>query len=393
MSNPFVNFLSGFLGGSGNLRDYQHASRLYVNNTYELAPKNGWIYYVVINIPSDLTFPSSYLKTKFDTWYNKHNGIIGLLAKQVDTPKFTIETEILNQYNRKRVIQKKINYDSLSIVFHDDMANVITDLWKFYYMYYYGDSNNAMFGGIIRSKTAKYSDNKYNEFNGQDSYRYGLNNAQSMPFFGSFEIYQLNKRKYTSFRIVNPIIKSWQHDPLDQTQGNRTLSNKLVIDYETVIYDTLETNDITKEDPGFNKDHYDTTPSPISIGGQGTRSILGPGGLIAGAKDIFGTLSNPGASPLDILNAAIKTTNVVRNAKNISTAGVVEEGVGVLNSVLSGVESAPGTGEQKIISGALSGLNQSLNQVYPAGINVPTGNKTTNNQVIATPKQFTSTPR
>ena len=50
MSNSFVNFLSEAAYASGDLRDYQHASRLYVNNNYELAPKMGWLYYVVVNI-------------------------------------------------------------------------------------------------------------------------------------------------------------------------------------------------------------------------------------------------------------------------------------------------------------------------------------------------------
>jgi hypothetical protein len=388
MANAFVNFLSGVLNGSGNLRDYQHASRLYVSNTYELAPKNGWIYYVVVNINPDLAnaITDNTLKTEFNAWYNKYKGMVGLLAKQVDSPKFTVETEILNQYNRKTVVQKRINYDSLSIVFHDDMANVSTNLWKAYYQYYYGDSNDSSFGGTVKTKSAKYSDNKYNEFNGQQTYRYGLNNSQSIPFFDSIDIYQLNQRHYTSFKIVNPIIKSWQHDQLDQTQGNRVLTSKLVVDYETVIYDTKDTNAVTKGNPGFNKNHYDTTPSPLSIGGQGTTSVLGPGGLVAGAKSVFGTLTNPGASPLDLLNAAIQTGNIVRNAKNISTAGLKEEGTGILTSVLSGIEQSPSipgqTTGQRIISGTLNGLNQTLT---PAGINVPTGNKTTNNSVKATP--------
>ena len=54
MSNPFNNFLGQVIQGAGNpkgnLADFAHASRLYVDNTMALAPKNGWIFYVVFNI-------------------------------------------------------------------------------------------------------------------------------------------------------------------------------------------------------------------------------------------------------------------------------------------------------------------------------------------------------
>ena len=397
MANAFANFLAGFFGGSGNLRDYQHASRLYVSNYYELAPKNGWIYYVMVNVNPNLeeAINDPDLKTQFKTWQERYKGVVGLLAKQVDSPRFTVDTEVLNQYNRKTVIQKKINYQPLSIVFHDDMANVTNNLWKSYYQYYYGDSLGAITDGVGKEVTIKYGNNKYNEYNGQLTYNYGLNNNQSIPFFTSIDVYLLNQRKYTSFKIVNPIIKDWSHDQLDQTQGGRMLTNKMTVEYETIVYDTDDTNDVEKDNLDFNKDHYDTTPSPISVGGQGTDSVLGPGGLLAGAKDIFGSLNNKKPSPIDLLNTAIKVKNVVRTAKNISKAGLVEEGTGVLLSVLSGVENAPTvpgqTTGQKIVSGALDGLNRAINQTYPAGINVPTGNKTTNNQTTSKPVKLSNT--
>jgi hypothetical protein len=380
MSNAFTNFLSGVLNGSGNLRDYQHASRLYRNNNYALTPKAGWIYYVAININADVvkTITDPAIVHQFNDWYTKNKGVIGLMAKQVDMPRFTIDTEVLNQYNKKTIIQKKINYGGIGITFHDDMANVTTNLWKSYYQYYYGDSVDAGKTGVSSNIIPKYIDNKYKDFNEQQDYRYGLNNGQDIPFFTSIDIYQLNQKKFTSFKLVNPIIKEWAHDQLDQTQGNRLLGSKMQVEYETVIYNTSPNNAVTKENPGFNKDHYDTTPSPLSIGGQGTVSIFGPGGLVAGASSIFGSLTNPGGSPLDLLNTAIQGGNLIRNAGNVSGSGIREEGLGIFNSVLSGVSSK---GQGTITSGALNGLNQAIS---PAGINVPNGTKPPD-QISATP--------
>ena len=48
----------------------------------------------------------------------------------------------MNQYNRKRINQTKIQYDPVDITFHDDSGNVISSLWYRYYTYYYLDGNN-----------------------------------------------------------------------------------------------------------------------------------------------------------------------------------------------------------------------------------------------------------
>ena len=376
MANAFVNFLTGAADGSGNLRSYQHATRLYVDNNYQLTPKAGWIYYVKVNVNPKIKniITNSALKEEFTEWLNKYNGTVGLLAKTIDLPKFSVETEILNQYNRKTVIQKKINYNPITIVFHDDMANVSLNLWKSYYQYYYGDSLSAT--GVNPQIYFKYQDNKYDS-RVLDA-NYGLSNGQSERFFNSIDIYQLHQKKFTNIKLINPIIKEWSSDNLDQTQGNRMLTSRMTLEYETVIYDTAATNNITKENPGFNKDHYDNTPSPLGIGGQGTNSVLGPGGLIAGASSIFGTLNNPGASPLDILNAAVQGRNLVRNAGNISKAGLLEEGTSLFNSALSGASSSNGN----VTSGALNGLNQAI---APAGIRIPTGSQS-QSQTIAVAK-------
>jgi len=404
MSNPFSNFLGGVMDGSGDLRDYQHASRLYVNNFYELAPKAGWIYYTVLNInpkllTEDAIPKSSPFRAEFEAWYNRYKGSVGLLAKQVDLPKFVIQTEILNQYNRKAIIQKQITYSAISISFHDDMANSTTNMWKNYYQYYIADTVSKK-----SVDSAKYQDTKYSDYLDPNNNLYGLSNGQlkNIPFFTSIDIYQLHKQQYTSFRLINPIIKEWAHDQLDQTQGGRLLGSKMTVDYETVIYNTMANNKITRQNPGFTNDHYDNTPSPLRIGGKGNNSIFGVGGIINGAGEIFGELQNiDSASPLDLLNTAIKTGNLVRNASTVSAAGLKAEGYSILNSTLANISSTPAgvvnldgtvlkvaTSDRisQGISGTVSGITQA---VSPAGINLfKSSNSSVSGQTNATAKNL-----
>lgn len=396
MANAFVNFLKAASLGSGNLRDYQHASRLYLTNYYELTPKAGWIYYVEFVINSKVTKGYDIVTNTFGSqtntnkekedfigWYDKNKSKIGLLAKSVGMPKFNITTEILNQYNRKTVIQKSIGYQPISIVFHDDMANVTTNLWKSYYQYYFGDSIGGQSSDTKSVAIPKYQDTKYQSLNDTRDNRYGLNNQQTEPFFISIDVYQLYQQKYTSFKIVNPLVKDWKHDDLDQTQGNKMLTNSMTLDYETVIYNT--DNKSIKDDQGLDRvgfvnEYYDNTPSPLSIGGQGTVSVLGQGGIINGARSIFGALGKPDMSPLGLLQTALQAGNLIRNASNISLDGLIEEGSDVFSSVLSGIEA--GGKESNIVSGALQGLNNAIN---PAGLNIPLGSQSTNGQTSAAP--------
>jgi len=404
MSNPFSNFLGGVIDGSGNLRDYQHASRLYVDNFYELAPKAGWIYYVVLNInPKLLTenaipISSSYRK-EFEAWYNKYKGNVGLLAKQVDLPRFSIQTEILNQYNRKVVVQKQLNYPSISITFHDDMANATTNMWKNYYQYNFADTV-----GKNNVDATKYQDTKYVDYVDPNNHLYGLSNGQLkyIPFFTSIDVYQLHKQRFTSFRLVNPIIKEWAHDQLDQTTGNKMMSSKMTLDFETVIYNTNPGNRTTKQNPGFTRDHYDNTPSPLRIGGQGNNSIFGQGGIVNGALEVFGDLSNlENASPLDILNTAIKGANLIKNVKTVSAASIKAEGYSILNSTLANIATTPvqivnqdGTITKQNsldlvsqgVSKTVSGITQSIN---PLGINLfNNNNSSVDTKTSATPKKL-----
>ena len=62
-----------------------------------------------------------------------------LLVESAQLPSFTLDTETLNMYNKKRIVQTKINYEPVEIIFHDDMAGLTTMLWESYYRYYFQD--------------------------------------------------------------------------------------------------------------------------------------------------------------------------------------------------------------------------------------------------------------
>ena len=327
----FTKFLSDFAGGlfadSGYLRDYQHASRLYVDSNYGMAPKAGWSYFIEIGLnPAMAQGTKGPFKSLDETWYKRTRGKLGLVAKTADLPRFSVTTETLNQYNKKAIIQTKINYNPISITFHDDMNNMTTDLWKNYYQYYYADSRYAETdekGKVIRiaEPYAKSSaELPLARMGGSpDSYRVwntGLNNEQTVPFFSFIRIYLLNKRTYSSMTLINPIITEWAHDRLDNTGSSKMLENKMTVAYEAVYYDTNKRK-INKREPGFNEIHYDQTKSPLRAGRGG-----GISGMLGGAGDLLDNLSDGmenGFTVGSIIGLAKGAKDLVATTKAVAT--------------------------------------------------------------------------
>jgi hypothetical protein len=331
MSNAFTNFLSdlgdGLLGkGGATMKDYQHADRLYVGNNYARTPKVGFLYFINFNI--NPTVLSSLPNT---SWIKrKHYRDVGLLVKEVDQPKFTLQTETLNQYNRKTVVQTKIIYQPVSIKFHDDNSDISNNLWKTYYHYYYMDGVYGV------SKNGKLNDPQYDNTKFQPiNYAYGLSNNQTTPFFDSIDIYVLHRghgeSDFTQITLVNPLITEWAHDSLNQDEGSKILTNRMTVSYESVIYDSGK---LRRGNPkGWVPIYYDHTLSPI-------KSSIGTlGGVLTGFNDIFGgngSLANA-SSPLDYLGVALQAKNLFQGTTALINSGqAAKQGYSILGGVLAG---------------------------------------------------------
>ena len=253
------------------LRDYTHAAKTFIPNKFSNAPKVKFLFHTYFNINANAWKPAQALDTS-------------VLVKSVKLPTFRFETDTLNQYNRKRIIQSKIKYEPIDIVFHDDNASQITAMWNAYYRYYYADSWNPNLTGIDPK------DKKYNRRNIYDpslsgDMQYGFRGdsfdlldriGQRASFFDDITVYGLWANNYIAYTFINPIITNFSHDTYAYAEGDGTMANTMTIDYETVTYNTgvfsltddKVTNAVVKKDfgnpiPGYAlQAHYDYTESP-----------------------------------------------------------------------------------------------------------------------------------
>lgn len=163
---------------------------------------------------------------------------------------------------------------------------------------------------------------------------YGLDNNSSVPFFTDITIYQLNKREYASYTLKNPLISAFNSDNhLSSDQGTPSGCTMTLV-YEAVTYDSgLISSGNVK---AFAQEHYDKSPSPLSAAGGGTSTLFGNGGVVAGATDVFNSLAlgdKPGGvfnSLENFVNTTSAAINTYQNAKNLTKAGLKEEGKNLL---------------------------------------------------------------
>ena len=341
MSGFFNQFLRQLAEGD-NVRDYQHAARTFVDSLYRLSPKSGALFHVFIELNPAIA--------KQDPQNPNSQYEIGLMAKTAQLPKFTIQNKILNSYNRKNIVQERINYDPITLTFHDDAANVIRNFWQGYYAYYYRDSDHT---AALYNQEYKYKPRQEQNWGFSPK-----NKGTGAPtYINAIRIYSLHQKSFSSYILFRPTIQSFQHGLHAQGEFN-PMEHSMTVAYEAVQYEYGPVNRGTVL--GFNIMHYDNTPSPLTSLGGGTTSILGPGGLVEGAGDAVLNLQqgNYGASLLGSLrtfnnfkNTNLKTvagaelaqtaTNILRGQNTQSTV-FVPTASSVTDGIARSVQSVPG---------------------------------------------------
>ena len=270
------NFAQGFTTGffnSPGLKDYQHASDTFRSNGYELSPRNKFLYHVFFNINT------GQIKSLQNVYGSDEIATISLLVKSVDLPSYQISVDTMNQYNRKRLVQSKIEYNPINLVFHDDQSDIIRNMWYNYYTYYYKDASQP--------------------YENVPAYNGTLGNLQTL-----FNGFGYNTR-----------------DTYSYAEGGATMQNQMTIRYETVKYYSGAIGGATPSVtvPGFaDPTHYDLTRSGLARPGS-TQTVFGQGGLVDAGIGIINDLQR---GDLNGVIGAVQTAGTAYNTfkgKSISS--------------------------------------------------------------------------
>jgi hypothetical protein len=263
--SSFLEQVAGGFFSSENLRDYTHASKLFRSDSYALAPQQKFLFHVYFTLTDPAASPSS------------DRGLVGALVKSVTLPSYEIDTQEYIQYNRKRLVHNRIQYQPVEIKLHDDSSDNVRSLWYNYYNYYFADPSYEYVAGQSQG------------YHGRDLYNpekvqkdWGLttsspNGIVKPAFFRDIKIYGFSRGNYVLYTLINPMITSWRHDTYDYSQTTGTMEHSVTLRYEAVKYAKGRVADGVD---GFaDPSRYDTQPGPLGKPGS-TASILGEGGAL-----------------------------------------------------------------------------------------------------------------
>jgi hypothetical protein len=256
----------------------QTAQTLYINQ-----PRLPFEYYINISL-NNVGTAAYYIQQYFNntTWDQ-----IAPLVKAVEMPSFKIETTPLNQYNRKRISQTKIQFEPIKVVFHDVVDGKTLKFWEMYYRYYFGDGNepgkneakqsqngkssysveqflnnitpsfNPNLLNLPASITNLFQGNTSSTFNSptdtvgskQDTqnivsdtlnnHKFGFNLptvANVRNLIQTIDIYQVHAGRFNQVTLVNPRVAAFNHDILNYGEGGKTLELTFTFEYEYAYY-------------------------------------------------------------------------------------------------------------------------------------------------------------
>ena len=305
-----VNTVLNALAKGDQIKDFQHAARLFVDNNYELQPRYQNLFAVVFNFTP--------LASKM---FNSVEQLeIPMLIKTAGLPSFNVDVQTHNQYNREVHSQHKIHYNPINITFHDDQSDLIRSFLHSYQNFYFKDSQYSQSGGA-------YSTN--DRYAGYKDSQWGMAEGQGR-FFKDIKIYSMYQKRFAEYTLINPIISSFGHDNHSYASG-QLMEHSMGVNYEAVKYATGFVNNINPK--GFSTIHYDNTPSPLGqFGGLLGDTVLFQGGLVDSvgsiAKDLFGG---------NLLGAVIKGGLIFNEAKNLDLGAVLKkDATRIIGSVLRG---------------------------------------------------------
>jgi hypothetical protein len=217
-----------------------------------------------------------------------------------------IDTDHLNQYNRKRISQSKISFEPVKMVFHDVADGKTLKFWDMYYRYYFMDGNepgkneakqvpqkngtytvesflknitpsfNPNIIGLPASIKNLFQSNSPNNSwlptntlgnkqslnnivsNTIDNHNFGynlqtVNNVRSL--IQTIDIFQVHGGRFNQVTLVNPRVSAFTHDVLNYAESSKTLELTFTFEYEYAYY-TIQNlklggselnNDSTKE--------------------------------------------------------------------------------------------------------------------------------------------------
>lgn len=218
--SPFKNIWSALGDREFYWRDFRNA---YHYNPSQDPPRQQFGGYVSFVLDRDL-----FGQPFFDEVNNDELRVrMSSLVRTADMPQVEFQTQTMNEYNKKKIVNTGVQYQPVTIRVVDTASNAWLQIIMKYFAYHYmnprnkgqqGDrdinSTNIGWGG------ADFIGAQYGSGGTYDSNRYGYNPNANPNFFERIDYVLYHGQKGVQYSLLNPVMTGFTHTPIDYASND-----------------------------------------------------------------------------------------------------------------------------------------------------------------------------
>lgn len=162
---------------------------------------------------------------------------IGFLAKSVERPSAQVQTEELNQYNKRRIINTGIKHNPIRLQLYDTIDSQAVQMWDEYAKQYFGEYRHEGYYSDYQSDIIgdQWNDNADGGFGFAPlAATSNVTDDNAQFFLQTVSIYQVYGGNYVQFDLFNPKITSFDMEQLSY-DANEVSMVSMQLAYEAVI--------------------------------------------------------------------------------------------------------------------------------------------------------------
>lgn len=165
---------------------------------------------------------------------------IGSLVRTAELPSVTFETEVINSYNRKRIVQTGVKYDPISMTVYDTVGNEWLTVLMKYFSYHYMNPRNKgeEFDRDLNSSRRENDqleliNSNFGSTEVWDSNLAGFNLNNTQHFFERIDFVLYHGTQGVQYSIFNPVLTGFKPSEIDYSDNVGFRDFQLSFEYES----------------------------------------------------------------------------------------------------------------------------------------------------------------
>ena len=239
MADFFKNIWSALGDREFYWRDFRNA---YHYNPSQDPPRQQFGGYVSFVLDRDL-----FGQPFFDEVNNDELRVrMSSLVRTADMPQVEFQTQTLNEYNKKKIVNTGVQYQPVTIRVVDTASNAWLQIIMKYFAYHYMNPRNKANQGDRDVNNVNIGEGGLDFIGSQfgaggpfDSNKYGYNPNLNPNFFERIDYVLYHAQKGVQYSLINPTMVGFTHTPIDYA-SNELMEFTMTFQYEAfTTYDQV----------------------------------------------------------------------------------------------------------------------------------------------------------